>query len=243
MQSRRPIALVAAALLTLVTTGACAAADPEAAQTDSEPAAAEPSDEQKTFYALGLALAKNVDPFSLTEEELAQVIAGLRDGVQGKDEGFDLQAYGPKLQELAQSRTQAAAEVERGESADFLAAAGEESGAEVTESGLVFVPLAPGEGAGPTASDRVRVHYTGTLRDGTVFDSSVQRGQPAEFGLDQVIPCWTEGLQKMQVGGKAKLVCPSGIAYGDEGRPPTIPGGATLVFEVELLEITTEAQG
>jgi len=242
MQPRRPIALVAAALLTLVTSGACAAAEPEAAQTDSEAPAAEQSEEQ-TFYALGLALAKNVAPFSLTEDELAQVIAGLRDGVQGNDEGFDMQAYGPKLQELAQSRMQAAAEVERGESADFLAAAAEEPGAEVTESGLVFVSLAPGEGASPTASDRVRVHYTGTLRDGTVFDSSVQRGQPAEFGLDQVIPCWTEGLQKMQVGGKAKLVCPSGIAYGDEGRPPTIPGGATLVFEVELLEITSEAQG
>ena len=87
------------------------------------------------------------------------------------------------------------------------------------------------------ATDVVSVHYHGTLPDGKVFDSSVQRGQPAEFPLNQVIPCWTEGVQKMKVGGKARLVCPSTIAYGDQGRPPVIPGGATLVFEVELLEV------
>jgi FKBP-type peptidyl-prolyl cis-trans isomerase FkpA len=81
------------------------------------------------------------------------------------------------------------------------------------------------------------VHYEGKLTDGTIFDSSVQRGEPASFPLNGVIPCWTEGMQKLKVGGKAKLVCPSAIAYGDQGRPPKIPGGATLVFEVELLEI------
>jgi FKBP-type peptidyl-prolyl cis-trans isomerase FkpA len=83
----------------------------------------------------------------------------------------------------------------------------------------------------------VKVHYHGTLRDGKVFDSSVQRGQPAVFGLTGVIPCWTEGLQKMKVGGKAKLTCPSEIAYGERGHPPTIPGGAVLTFEVELIDI------
>jgi len=83
----------------------------------------------------------------------------------------------------------------------------------------------------------VRVHYHGTLTDGTVFDSSVQRGQPAEFPLNQVIPCWTEGVQRMKVGEKARLVCPSEVAYGDRGAPPNIPGGATLIFDVELLSI------
>ena len=89
------------------------------------------------------------------------------------------------------------------------------------------------------ASDQVKVHYTGTLTDGTVFDSSVKRNEPATFPLNGVIKCWTEGVQKMKVGEKAKLTCPSDVAYGDNGRPPTIPGGATLIFEVELLEITT----
>lgn len=235
MATKRPATLILASLLALAGAGACAAAEPESAAPQSE--------EEKTLYALGLALAQNLAPFDLSEEELAQVTAGLRDGVMGTAGDFDLQAYGPKLQELAQGRVQAAAAAERDASAGFLAAAAEEAGAEVMPSGLVFVPIAAGEGASPAATDRVRVHYTGTLRDGTVFDSSVQRGQPAEFALNQVIPCWTEALQKMKVGGKAKLVCPSAIAYGDEGRPPTIPGGATLVFEVELLEITTEAAG
>ena len=83
----------------------------------------------------------------------------------------------------------------------------------------------------------MKVHYHGTLTDGTVFDSSVQRGEPATFPLDGVIPCWTEGVQKMKVGGKAKLVCPSAAAYGDRGQPPNIRPGAVLTFEVELLEI------
>jgi FKBP-type peptidyl-prolyl cis-trans isomerase FkpA len=88
----------------------------------------------------------------------------------------------------------------------------------------------------------VRVHYEGALTDGTVFDSSMKRGQPIEFPLKGVIPCWTEGVQRMKVGERAKLVCPSEIAYGDQGRPPAIPGGATLVFEVELLGIKPAAQ-
>ena len=113
-----------------------------------------------------------------------------------------------------------------------------EPGAEKLPSGLVFVPMKPGTGESPKATDKVKVHYHGTLMDGTVFDSSVKRGEPAEFPLNGVIPCWTEGVQKMKVGETAQLVCPSKIAYGDHGHPPTIPGGATLVFKVELLAIT-----
>ena len=97
--------------------------------------------------------------------------------------------------------------------------------------------IKPGTGPSPKATDKVKVHYHGTLTDGTVFDSSVQRKEPATFPLNGVIPCWTEGVQLMKVGGKSRLVCPADLAYGDRGAPPKIKPGATLVFEVELLEI------
>jgi FKBP-type peptidyl-prolyl cis-trans isomerase FkpA len=97
--------------------------------------------------------------------------------------------------------------------------------------------LKPGTGASPKATDTVKVHYRGTLTNGTEFDSSYKRNEPTSFPLNRVIACWTEGVQKMKVAGKARLVCPSSIAYGDRGSPPSIPGGATLVFEIELLEV------
>jgi FKBP-type peptidyl-prolyl cis-trans isomerase FkpA len=117
------------------------------------------------------------------------------------------------------------------------AAAASSGGGETTASGLVIEQLVVGDGASPKATDVVRVHYHGTFPDGKVFDSSVERGAPARFPLNRVIPCWTEGLQLMKVGGKARLTCPPGIAYGAEGAPPTIPPNATLTFEVELLGI------
>jgi FKBP-type peptidyl-prolyl cis-trans isomerase FkpA len=119
----------------------------------------------------------------------------------------------------------------------YLDKAAAEPGATRTASGLIYSELKPGTGASPKATDTVKVHYRGTLVDGTVFDSSYTRNEPAEFPLNQVIRCWTEGVQKMKVGGKSKLVCPANIAYGDRGSPPQIPGGATLVFEIELLGI------
>jgi FKBP-type peptidyl-prolyl cis-trans isomerase FkpA len=120
---------------------------------------------------------------------------------------------------------------------DAAAKAAKEPGAEVTASGLVYRSLKEGTGAKPQATDRVRVHYRGTFPDGKEFDSSYARGEPAEFPLDRVIKCWTEGVQRIKVGGKAKLTCPSSIAYGDRGAGGTIPPGATLQFEVELLGI------
>jgi FKBP-type peptidyl-prolyl cis-trans isomerase FkpA len=119
----------------------------------------------------------------------------------------------------------------------FLDKAAAEPGASRTASGLVYRELRAGTGASPKATDTVKVNYRGTLTDGTEFDSSYKRNEPAEFPLNQVIPCWTEGVQKMRVGGKSRLVCPSNIAYGEEGHPPVIPGGATLVFEIELLSV------
>ena len=118
------------------------------------------------------------------------------------------------------------------------AASAKEEGAVVTPSGLVFRSLRDGDGASPTAADTVKVHYRGTLPDGKEFDSSYKRNAPAQFPLGGVIKCWTEGVQKMKVGGKAKLTCPSGIAYGERGAGGgLIPPNATLLFEVELLEI------
>jgi FKBP-type peptidyl-prolyl cis-trans isomerase FkpA len=121
--------------------------------------------------------------------------------------------------------------------ADMATAAAKEKGAVVTPSGLVYVSLREGSGASPTAADTVKVHYRGTLADGTEFDSSYKRNSPAQFPLSGVIPCWTEGVQRMKVGGKAKLVCPPAIAYGSRGAGGAVPPNATLQFEVELLEI------
>ena len=122
--------------------------------------------------------------------------------------------------------------------ADALKAAAAEAGAVTTETGLVYRSLKDGSGPSPTAADVVKVHYRGTLTDGTEFDSSIKRGQPAEFPLGRVIKCWTEGLQRMKVGAKARLTCPAAIAYGERGTPGgPIPPNATLIFDVELLAI------
>lgn len=194
------------------------------------------TDEQKTLYALGVAVGSNVAQFGLSAEELAIVESGIRDAVLGNDLAVDMQMYGPQIQALANSRAAAGAAAEREASAAFLAQMAQEPGAEQSASGVVYIPITVGTGASPTASDTVRVHYHGTLRDGTVFDSSVQRGEPISFALSSVIPCWTEAVQKMMVGGKSTLGCPSNTAYGDSGQG-SIPGGAALVFEVELLGI------
>ena len=117
------------------------------------------------------------------------------------------------------------------------AAAAKEAGAVVTATGLVYRSLKDGTGASPKASDRVKVHYRGTFPDGKEFDSSYKRNDAIEFPLNGVIPCWTEGVQRMKVGGKAKLTCPSALAYGERGAGGVIPPNATLLFEVELLAI------
>ncbi len=218
---------IIACIIALLTLGAAGAVTGQELKTE----------EQKTFYALGLALSQGLTSFNLTEAELDLVKSGLTDGILNRPRKVELPTYAPKLQELQNSRMAAVASVEKKSSQAFLDKAAAEKGATKTPSGVIVTTITPGTGPAPTASDKVKVHYTGTLTDGSVFDSSVQRGQPATFPLNGVIKCWTEGVATMKVGGKSKFVCPADAAYGDRGAPPKIKPGATLVFEVELLEI------
>jgi FKBP-type peptidyl-prolyl cis-trans isomerase FkpA len=195
------------------------------------------TDDQKVLYALGVMLGRNVANLNISPAELELVKRGLGDGATGKKPAVELEQFAPKIQAFAQARAAAQAVAEKGKAQAFRDAAAKEAGAVTSNSGLVFTSLKAGTGKSPSPSDTVKAHYRGTLTNGTEFDSSYKRGQPIEFPLNGVIPCWTEGIQKMKVGEKAKLVCPSEIAYGDRGSPPAIPGGATLVFEVELLDI------
>lgn len=230
-------------ILGLAATPACAQQEEMAGDETAEEATSESmTEDEKTFYALGLAMSQSLGQFDLNEEELESVQQGLADGVLGNEAEVDLQEYAPKLQSLAQERAQAAAQKEREAGTKMLEEAAAEEGAVQTESGMVYKIVEEGTGESPAATDTVEVHYRGTLRDGSVFDSSYERGEPARFPLNQVIPCWTEGVQQMKVGGKAELVCPPDLAYGDRANQ-TIPAGSTLRFEVELLEIVEEPQG
>jgi FKBP-type peptidyl-prolyl cis-trans isomerase len=214
----------------------CAAEPAPAAEASPE------TEDDKVLYALGLAVGQNLASLGLNDTELGMVQAGIRAVALGNEPAIDLQEYGPKIQGFAQARIAAAAETEKAAAAAFVAEQGAAEGATTTESGIVITELTPGTGESPTAASRVTVHYHGTLRDGTVFDSSVERDAPATFGLSQVIPCWGEALQGMKVGGKSRIVCPANLAYGDQGQG-SIPPGAALIFEVELLEIVPEAPG
>jgi FKBP-type peptidyl-prolyl cis-trans isomerase FkpA/FKBP-type peptidyl-prolyl cis-trans isomerase FklB len=220
----RIVAIVLAAVVSLGGSSAFAASDPA-------------NDEQKTLYALGLAISQSLTPFSLSEGELEFVKAGMADGVLNRKARVDFQAFAPKVQQLQKARASMLAEKEKKIGEAFIAKAAAEKGSTKTASGIVITTIKEGKGDKPKESDTVKVHYHGTLTDGTVFDSSVQRGEPATFPLGQVVPCWTEAVQQIKVGGKSRLVCPANLAYGDRGAPPKIKPGATLVFEVELLEI------
>jgi FKBP-type peptidyl-prolyl cis-trans isomerase len=195
------------------------------------------TEDDKTIYAMGVNLARNVDHLPLSKAEKQILQAGFADGIEKRDPQVDTVRYGRRVESLFARRNAEAAKGEREAADAFLAEAAAAEGAVRSDSGLVMVVLRPGEGSSPGPTDRVKVHYHGTLRDGTVFDSSVVRGEPAVFPLNRVVPCWTEALQKMKIGEKSRITCPPEIAYGDRGAPPLIKPGAALTFEVELLEI------
>jgi FKBP-type peptidyl-prolyl cis-trans isomerase FkpA len=195
------------------------------------------TDDDKTVYALGLSIYRSLSQFDLSPAEVELVKQAITDAAANKP-AEDLSTWGPKIQGLSDARSARVAEREKTLSKEYLAKAAAQAGAVKTESGLVYQELRAGIGASPKPTDTVKVNYRGTLVNGTEFDSSYSRNEPAEFALNSVIRCWTEGLQKMKVGGKATLVCPSEIAYGEQGRP-SIPGGAALIFEIELLDITS----
>ncbi|MCU0319508.1 MAG: FKBP-type peptidyl-prolyl cis-trans isomerase [Flavobacteriales bacterium] len=195
-------------------------------------------------YAIGVDIGSNFKRGKMEDVNVDALSKGLRDGLDSNvmmDQALleqVMQNYMQKLQEKRMAEEQAATEENRVKGEAFLAENGKKPGVTTTASGLQYEVVTMGTGPKPTASDKVTVHYTGTLIDGTKFDSSVDRGQPATFPVGGVIRGWVEALQLMPVGSKWKLYIPSDLAYGPSGGPGgSIPGNSTLIFDVELLEI------
>ena len=211
------------------------------------PAAAKPTfTDAQLLEEFGWFIGKRVglSELEFSKAELDTLLKGLALAASGKDSPYDLEKIGPAMDEFMQKKQQAylGKLKEKNSSANsaYFTKLKENKAIVALPSGLYYETVQEGTGAAPKATDTVKVHYTGKLIDGTVFDSSVQRGEPTEFPLDQVIPGWTEGIQKMKKGGKIKLYVPPQLAYGDDGRPG-IPPGSTLVFDVELLDIKSGA--
>ena len=196
------------------------------------------TDDDKAFYTIGYSFGKQLKELNISEHEFKAVMKGASASINNKQAEVDLKTSSEHIAKMAKIRAESSShsEKERGKTfiADYLK---KNPNAKQTASGLVYEMLKEGTGKKPGATDTVEVHYHGTLTNGTVFDSSVERKQTISFPLNRVIRGWTEGLQLVKEGGKIKLVIPSDLAYGDRGAPPSIPGGATLIFEVELFKV------
>jgi FKBP-type peptidyl-prolyl cis-trans isomerase FkpA len=199
------------------------------------------SDDDKTFYAMGYMLGGNLQRLNLSDKELAALYKGIAMASKNEKSEVDMAKFQNRIQEVFKSRMDKVAAKEKDAGKAFLEKFVKDESATKTESGLAYKVIKEGAGTTPGAEDVVEVHYHGTLTDGTVFDSSVERGKTISFPLNRVIKGWTEGLQTMKEGGKTKFVIPAELAYGEAGAPPKIPGGATLVFEVELFKVTKAA--
>lgn len=195
------------------------------------------TEEEKTFYSIGTMFGSRLTQLAMTDVELESLAQGLKDAAKGEKQKVDPMAYQQKIQDLFKARMEKQSVDVKKKGIEFLSNFVSKEGATKTASGLAYKTVTEGAGPNPKETDVVKVHYHGTLIDGTVFDSSVDRKQEVSFPLNRVIKGWTEGLQLMKVGGKSKFVIPSELAYGDAGAPPKIAGGATLIFEVELLGI------
>ena len=197
------------------------------------------SEDEQTAYVMGVLAAHrmNLITLGLNDAELEAMAQGLLDAGANRSLAVSLEDLVPKVRGFQERRSAAVNRAELEVSGAFLEEQAEQEGMFKTSSGLLYRDSVRGTGPSPAAGDTVRVHYIGTLRDGRTFDSTVARGAPAEFKLEGVIQCWSEGLQTMKVGGKRQLVCPANLAYGPRGAPPVIKPGAALVFQVELLGI------
>lgn len=218
----------------------------------AEEAAPEPSpvtledENDRINYALGAQIGKQLANDDFAAEDLEAFFGAIEDAVLGRESAMsdeEIQQAMVAFQQKRSEKQQAAASGNLVEAQAFLEENGSKEGVQQTDSGLQYQILEAGDGEQPAATDEVKVHYKGTLMDGTVFDSSYERGEPVTFPLNQVIPGWTEGLQLIKEGGKAKLWIPPDLGYGPQGRRGAIPPNALLIFEVELLEITKSGGG
>lgn len=194
------------------------------------------NDDERAIYTIGFLMGKNVAAFNMSPAEVKAAQAGLGDAILGATPKIDVRFHQPRINDVLTKRLEVAASKEKERGRAFTEKFVKESKPQAIPGGGWYTETAPGTGPIPSKTDTVKVHYRGTTIDGAEFDSSYSRGEPTEFALNGVIPCWTNGISMMKVGGKAKLVCPSDVAYGDPGRPGIKPG-ATLVFETELVGI------
>lgn len=223
-------------LLLLVASLAALAADPVKQDKNDK------NDDDASLYGMGYIVGlRNLEGLGLSARELKIIEEGISDAATGKKAKVDVDSQMPKIIAFAKQRASAGVAKEKAAGLEFAEKAAKEPGAvKVPVDGggfLVYRTIRPGAGAAPAVTDTVYIDYEGKLTNGNVFDSSYRRGLPAEFVLRQGIKCWTLGVGKMKVGEKAQLICPSDVAYGDEGQPPNIRGGATLVFTVELRSV------